>query len=106
MKKAIPYNEHDKGHGKQWNYGLPSTGSKIFDVCNVIFMLLLMVITLYPFLYVFFASMSNPLKLYSHSGLLLHPLGFSLKGYQFVLNYRSIWTGYLVTLFLATVGTG
>ena len=52
-----------------------------------------------------FASLSEPLKLYSHTGLLLHPLGFSLKGYSFVLNYRAIWNGYAVTLFLATVGT-
>ncbi|MBQ7655419.1 MAG: carbohydrate ABC transporter permease [Clostridia bacterium] len=107
MKKQAEVRlEHDRGHSKgQWNYGLPSVGSKVFDVCNVIFMLLMMIITLYPFLYVLFASLSNPLKLYSHSGILLHPLGFSVKGYQFVLNYRSIWTGYLVTLFLATVGT-
>ena len=105
-KKVIEKNPHDNGHWKgQWTYGRPSTGSKVFDVVNVLFMLFLMIITLYPFLYVLFASLSNPLKLYSHTGLLLHPLGFSLKGYQFVLNYRSIWTGYLVTLFLATVGT-
>ena len=68
-------------------------------------MIILMILTLYPFLYVLFASLSEPLKLYSHTGLLLHPLGFSLKGYSFVLNYRAIWNGYAVTLFLATVGT-
>ena len=90
---------------KKWDYGRPSTGSRIFDVCNVILMLLLMLVTIYPFLYVLFASLSNPLKLYSHRGLLLHPLGLSIKGYQFVLNYHSIWSGYLVTLFLSTVGT-
>ena len=106
MKKAIEKNPHDNGHWKnQWSYGRPSVGSRVFDTFNVVFMLFLMIITLYPFLYVLFASLSNPLKLYSHSGLLLHPLGLSFKGYQFVLNYRSIWTGYLVTLFLATVGT-
>lgn len=105
-KQAIEMNPHDRGHRKgQWTYGRPSIGSRVFDVINVLFMVFLMLITLYPFLYVLFASLSNPLRLYSHTGLLLHPLGFSLKGYQFVLNYRSIWTGYLVTLFLATVGT-
>ena len=97
-------NPHDRRH-RQWNYGLPSTGSRIFDACNVIFMILLMIITLYPFLYVLFASLSEPLKLFSHQGILLGPLGLSFKGYQFVLNYRAIWNGYLVTLFLATVGT-
>ena len=105
-KQAIAVNPHDRVHGNgQWTYGRPSVGSRVFDVINVLFMVFLMLITLYPFLYVLFASLSNPLRLYSHSGLLLHPLGFSFKGYQFVLNYRSIWTGYLVTIFLATVGT-
>ena len=64
-----------------------------------------MVITVYPFLYVLFASLSEPLKLYSHQGILLAPLGFTTRGYTFVLNYRAVWNGYLVTLFLATVGT-
>lgn len=88
-----------------WHYGRPTIGSKVFDAANIVFMVLLMIITLYPFLYVLFASLSEPLKLYSHTGLLLYPTGFSLKGYQFVLNYSSIWNGYAVTLFLATVGT-
>lgn len=105
MNKAILREKQPAGRRGKWDYGRPSTASKIFDVFNVIFMVLLMIITIYPFLYVLFASLSNPLKLYSHTGLLLHPLGLSFKGYQFVLNYRSIWTGYLVTLFLSTVGT-
>ena len=94
-----------RGKHRTWNYGLPSMGSKIFDVCNVIFMVLLMIITVYPFLYVLFASLSESLRLFSHQGILLAPLGLSLKGYQFVLNYRAIWNGYAVTLFLSTVGT-
>ncbi|MBR3105703.1 MAG: carbohydrate ABC transporter permease [Clostridia bacterium] len=97
-------NPHDHSH-RNWNYGLPSVGSRIFDAVNVTIMFLLMLVTVYPFLYVLFASMSDPLKLYSHTGLLLAPKGFSLRGYQYVLNYRSIWNGYLVTLFLSTVGT-
>ena len=88
-----------------WDYGRPSTGSKVFDVINVILMLLLMVLTLYPFLYVVFASLSEPLRLYAHSGILLAPLGFSLKGYELVFNYNAIWNGYLVTIFVAGVGT-
>lgn len=90
---------------KAWNYGHASVGSKIFDACNVIFMILLVVATAYPFLYVLFASFSNPLKLASHQGLLLGPTGFSIKGYEYVLNYNAIWNGYLVTIFLAVVGT-
>jgi putative aldouronate transport system permease protein len=94
-----------KQNKKIWYYGNPSTGSKVFDLINILFMLFLVVITLYPFLYVLFASLSEPLRLFAHSGILLWPLGFSLKGYMYVFNYQAIWNGYLVTLFLATVGT-
>ena len=103
MNTAIERKKTPKA--SNWDYGKASTGRKVFNACNILFMMILMILTLYPFLYVLFASLSDPLKLYSHTGLLLHPLGFSLKGYSFVLNYRAIWNGYAVTLFLATVGT-
>lgn len=90
---------------KQWYYGRPSISSRIFDVFNVLFMAALILITIYPFLYVLFASFSDPMRLYSHRGLLLAPLGFSFRGYSLVLNYDAIWNGYAVTIFLATVGT-
>lgn len=95
----------ERTHSSKWDYGRPSVGSRVFDAFNILFMLFLMVITLYPFLYVLFASFSEPLKLYSHQGILLAPLGFSTKGYTFVLNYKAIWNGYGITLFLSTVGT-
>ena len=44
---------------------------RIFDIFNVIFMFLLCIIMLYPFLYVIFASFSEPAKLMAHSGMLL-----------------------------------
>ena len=103
MNTAIERKKTPKA--SNWDNGKASTGRKVFNACNILFMMILMILTLYPFLYVLFASLSDPLKLYSHTGLLLHPLGFSLKGYSFVMNYRAIWNGYAVTLFLATVGT-
>ena len=103
MNTAIERKKTPKA--SNWDYGKASTGRKVFNACNILFMMILMILTLYPFLYVLFASLSDPLKLYSHTGLLLHPLGFSLKGYSFVMNYRAICNGYAVTLFLATDGT-
>ena len=74
---------------------------------GVIFFLLLIfaLMCLYPVLYVIFASFSDPNQLMAHSGLLLHPLGFSLEGYKVALSYQNIGTGYLNTLFVVTVGT-
>ena len=37
--------------------------------------------------------------------MLLFPVGFTLQGYQFILRYKEIWTGYGNTLFYTFVGT-
>ncbi|NJP40362.1 carbohydrate ABC transporter permease [Oscillospiraceae bacterium HV4-5-C5C] len=93
------------GKKAEWNYGKKSAGSKVFDVINIIIMLFLIVITLYPFLYVLFASFSNPLKLMAHRGLLLAPLGFTFKGYSMVFRNSGVVQGFLVTIFVTVVGT-
>ncbi|MDO5348666.1 MAG: carbohydrate ABC transporter permease [Lachnospiraceae bacterium] len=78
---------------------------KPFDVINTIILSLLMLICLYPFLYVVFASFSEPWELVKHKGLLIGPLGFSLSGYKAVLSNRSILTGYITTLINLFAGT-
>ncbi len=90
---------------KQWYYGKRSIGGTVFDIGNVIFMVFLMVITIYPFLYVLFASISNPLLLMSHQGFLLGPVGFSLRGYEYVFKNDGILNGYAITLFVVVVGS-
>ena len=78
---------------------------RIFDIFNVIFMFLLCIIMLYPFLYVIFASFSEPAKLMAHSGMLLSPQGLSLDAYESVLNNQRVWTGYKNTIIYVLFGT-
>ncbi len=78
---------------------------KTFDVVNTLIMIALMVIALYPFLYVVFASFSDPWELVRHKGLLFGPKGFTLDGYKAVFRNRSILTGYMTTVFNLVVGT-
>ena len=80
-------------------------GEKIFDFTNVIFMIFMMVITLYPFLYVVFASFSEPNLFLAHSGVLLAPKGFSLSSYRAVINNPNIISGYGNTIFVVFIGT-
>lgn len=80
-------------------------GEKIFLVINNIFMIFLIFITLYPLLYVLFASLSDPVELGKHVGLLLKPAGFSLRGYAAVLESENIWLGFRNTIFYVIVGT-
>lgn len=77
---------------------------RCFDVFNVLFMLLLMVITLYPMIHVLMASFSDGEELLAHTGVLLWPKGFSLDGYTRALANSSIVSGYKSTLFILVVG--
>ena len=88
-----------------WTYGKKTVGSHIFDAVNVTFMMFMIIITLYPFLYVLYASISNPMLLMSYRGILWRPLGFSMRGYQYVFRNDGILNGYQVTLFVVVVGT-
>jgi putative aldouronate transport system permease protein len=81
-----------------------TVGEVIFDSFNVIFLTLLMIICVYPLLYVVFASFSDGNLLMGHSGVLLKPLGFSLDAYQKVIENPDIVTGYMNTFFVVVVG--
>lgn len=80
-------------------------GEYFFDIINTLFMIFMIVITLYPFLYVVFASLSEPYKFLAHYGVLLKPAGFSLKSYEAVINNPNIISGYANTIFVVLVGT-
>lgn len=81
-------------------------GNRIFGFCNMLFMLLLLFVTLYPVYHVVVASLSDPILLMSHKGPLLKILGDpTLEGYRKTLANRSLLTGFMNTLFYVTVGT-
>ncbi|NMA95360.1 MAG: carbohydrate ABC transporter permease [Clostridiales bacterium] len=82
-----------------------SVGERIFDTFNVVFMIFLMAITLYPFIHVAFASISLPSKLMSHRGPILLPLGVTINAYKLVFRDPMILIGYENTLFYVIVGT-
>ena len=75
-----------------------SPSRKAFNVFNIIFMLCMIVITLYPLLYVVFASLSDSNELMKHSGLLLKPVGFSWAAYKAVFKNPNILQGYKNTI--------
>ncbi|AEE95363.1 carbohydrate ABC transporter permease [Mahella australiensis] len=82
-----------------------SIGERIFDVFNTALMILLMVVTLYPFLHVFFASISDPTAVVQHRGLLLWPEGFTAGAYKLVFKNPMIPVGYKNTLIYVLAGT-
>ncbi len=79
---------------------------KPFQILNILIMLLLIFITVYPMYYVVVASFSDPLLIRSHTGPLFSILGTpTLQGYQKTLSNKSLFTGFRNTLFYLFVGT-
>ena len=77
----------------------------IFNIFNYTFMVLLAICTLYPMIYIVFASFSEPLKFMSHAGLLFSPLGFSMASYEKAFSHELILLSYGNTLFVVAAGT-
>ncbi|MDR6553248.1 carbohydrate ABC transporter permease [Paenibacillus qinlingensis] len=81
-----------------------SFSDRIFVSINHILLLLLVVVTLYPMIYVTFSSISDGAQLITHKGFLYRPLGFSLEAYKSVFKNPAILKGYRNTLFILVFG--
>ncbi len=82
------------------------TGKKVFDIFNIFLMLILVVITVYPFYYVVIASFSDPLKLSAYSGLLLKPLQpYNFDAYKDVFEHPLLLSGFRNTIIIVVGGT-
>jgi putative aldouronate transport system permease protein len=82
-----------------------SVGERVFNFGNLLFLIALMGVTLYPLLYVLFASLSSAGELTQHRGLLFAPLDLTFEAYRRVFANPIILTGYRNTLFIVIVGT-
>ena len=76
----------------------------IFDTFNAIFIAIVLVLVIYPLIFILSASFSDPLSVLQGKVRLL-PFGFSLEGYTKIFKTESIWTGYANTIFVTGIGT-
>ncbi len=74
-----------------------SWGSRSFDIFNVLFMLAMMAVMLYPFVYVASASISNA-ALVARGDVLLFPKGITFDAYKLVTADPMIWVSYWNTI--------
>ena len=82
-----------------------SLPERLFGLGTVVILVALMAVTLYPLLYVLFASLSNATALTEHRGLLFAPIDLTFEAYRRVFQNPLILTGYRNTLFIVVVGT-
>lgn len=81
-----------------------SSDEKIFDAVIYTIATLVIVIVLYPLIFVVSASFSDPAKVLSGEVWLL-PKNITFEAYTNILHNGKIWTGYTNTIIYTVVGT-
>ncbi|MCR5421828.1 MAG: carbohydrate ABC transporter permease [Lachnospiraceae bacterium] len=81
-----------------------STADKVFVICNSIFMILFVVITLYPVINTIAISFNDGIDAV-RGGIHLLPRKFTLKNYSVVLNKQNMTTGFWISVLRTVVGT-
>lgn len=80
------------------------TQDTIVYFINYILLTVLLVVVLYPLIYIISCSFSSGDALMS-GRVKLFPVDLTLQSYKAVFKYRSIWTGYRNSIIYAIVGT-
>ncbi|MDD2502443.1 MAG: carbohydrate ABC transporter permease [Clostridia bacterium] len=81
-----------------------SVGDITFDIINHTLLVLLLIIFLYPLIYVISCSFSSAMSIWSGE-VFLFPKNFTLEGYRLTFENQDIWIGYANSLLYALVGT-
>ncbi len=81
-----------------------SKGDQFMETTINIVMTLLFLVVLYPLIYVLSSSFSSG-QAVSDGKVILWPVDFSTYGYELVLKYPKVWTGYINTIINTVLGT-
>lgn len=81
-----------------------SRSDHAFDIVNILLMISILFGVAYPLFFVVIASISDP-AFVAKGEVLFWPKGISFLGYEKILDYQQIMTGYLNTIWYTLVGT-
>ncbi|MFP4977780.1 carbohydrate ABC transporter permease [Paenibacillus sp. CN-4] len=81
-----------------------SLGDRIFDICNIIFMVCLMIVTIYPFLNMIAVSL-NDANDAVRGGIYLWPRMWTLNNYKFIFAESDIYHATLISFLRTVIGT-
>lgn len=82
-----------------------TVSDNVFDFINILIMCAIILMTLYPLMYVIFASISDPSIVRLKGGILFWPVKPTIQGYRIIFNGTDVYTGYKNTAFYVVVGT-
>lgn len=78
--------------------------SRLFAICNYVFLFSLVIICLYPFYYIFIYSISIPSEV-ARGGMYFFPRGFTLDNYGVLFKLQDMSTAAIVSVSRTVVGT-
>lgn len=81
-----------------------SFSDRIFDITNILIMVILLFVFIWPLWFVVISSFSDPYEVWT-GGVVLWPKGFTLKAYEELIKYEPIWIGYRNNIFYTVAGT-
>ena len=81
-----------------------TTGDRVFYFIDYLIVALVVIVTLYPFVFILSASISESATL-GRGEVWLFPKGFNLDAYAIVLDDTQVWTSYGNTIWYVVVGT-
>ncbi len=90
-------------HGKKNQIG-ESTQDKIFDTVNLVLIVILLFIFVWPLWFVVISSFSDPYEVW-RGNVLIWFKGFTLEGYDQLFRYQPIWIGYRNSLLYTVLGS-
>ena len=77
---------------------------KAFDIVNTTMLIFVLIIVLYPLIFVVSASISDPVMI-NNGEVWLLPKNITFEGYRRVFQDERIWTGYKNTIIYTVLGT-
>ncbi len=80
------------------------SGDNVFDICNMIFMCFIILITLYPFYYVIISSLNDPTDLLRGPVYLL-PRKWSVTNYVYIFQDKEILKAAFITVARTVIGS-
>ncbi|ADQ45465.1 binding-protein-dependent transport systems inner membrane component [Caldicellulosiruptor kronotskyensis 2002] len=81
-----------------------STGDIVFDILNNLFMLIIVIITLYPFYYIIISSFNDPIDLLK-GPVYLWPRKFSVVNYIYIFQEKAILNATFITVARTVIGS-
>lgn len=92
-----------KKHRHDQDFIKRSTGEKVFNVANILFMGILMCLFLFPVLNVFSLSLSDD-KAVLAAQVTFYPIGFNPQAYTAIFGNTDLWRAVYNSFFVAIVG--